>query len=100
MERGTVKNLTPAPSYTAPLTFVRSDSTPDLFYTVAQVDDRCACGQRIVGLMHCSCPDHIHRARDCKHIRRALAGEGITAKPKPQPVLTLAQVNADLYGVA
>ena len=85
-------------SITSPLYFVRSDSNRDLFYTVAAIDDRCACGQNIAGLYHCSCPDHIHRARDCKHIRAALAGQAINARPKARPALTLADVNADLYG--
>ena len=55
--------------------YVRSDSNPALHYTVAAVDGRCACGQRIDGLYHCSCPDHIHRARDCKHVKRVLTGQ-------------------------
>ncbi len=95
-----MQNQTPTAAYTAPLYFVRSDSNPRRFYTVAQLDDRCSCGQRIAGLMHCSCPDHIHRAHDCKHVRRALAGEAIAAKPKARPTLTLTEVNDSLYGVA
>ena len=85
-------------STTRLLYFVRSTTNRDLFYTVAQLDDRCACGQCIAGLMHCSCPDHIHRARDCKHIKQALAGQAINARPKARPALTLDEINGDLYG--
>ena len=85
-------------SITSPLYFVRSESDPRRFYTIAQLDDRCACGQQISGLMHCSCPDHIHRARDCKHVRQVLAGQAVSAKPKAPAALSLAEVNADLYG--
>ncbi len=87
-------------SITAPLFFVRSTTNRDLFYTVAQIDDRCACGQQISGLMHCSCPDHVHRARDCKHVRQVLVGQAVAAKPKARPALTLDEINASLYGVA
>jgi hypothetical protein len=61
---------------TSPVTvyYARSDSNPDLVYTVAALDGRCPCGQQVRGIYHCSCPDHIHRARDCKHVKRALAG--------------------------
>ena len=55
--------------------YVRSDSNPALFYTVGAIDGRCACGQNISGLYHCSCPDHIHRARDCKRVKRVVAGQ-------------------------
>lgn len=71
-----------ASSYTGPMFFVRSDSDPRRFHTVAQIDGRCACGQQIAGLMHCSCPDHTHRARDCKHVKRVLAGQVRPARPK------------------
>ena len=67
--------ITPTPAYQPDaLYFVRSGRNPNLFYTVGQVDGRCACGQRIAGLLHCQCPDHIHRARDCKHVRQVVAG--------------------------
>ena len=94
-----VKNPNPSPVYqfTAapavpgptidPLYFVRSDTNPNLFYTVGQVDGRCACGQRIAGLMHCSCPDHVHRARDCKHVRAVLAGQAVPATVKGAPLV-------------
>src|SRR5215208_7438977 len=59
----------PTSVYTVP-----SDSTPGLTYTVAAIDGVCACGQRIGGLWHCSCPNHVHRARDCKHVKRVVAG--------------------------
>ena len=58
-----------------PVYYARSDSNPDLFYAVAAVDGRCSCGQQVAGLYHCSCPDHVHRARDCKHVKRVLAGQ-------------------------
>ena len=61
-------------THPAPVYYVRSDSNPNLFYTVAAVDGRCSCGQKIGGLWHCSCPDHVHRARDCKHVKRVVAG--------------------------
>lgn len=93
-------NPSSTPAYHAPLYFVRSDTDPRRYYSIAQVDDRCACGQRIAGLLHCSCPDHLHRARDCKHIKAHLRGESISARPKARPTRTLAEVNADLYGVA
>ena len=89
-----------AQSTTAPLYFVRSSSNRDLFYTVAAVDDRCACGQPIAGLMHCSCPDHVHRARDCKHVRQAHAGQAVAAKPTARPALKLDEINDSLYGAA
>ena len=54
--------------------YARSDADPTRFYLVAAVDGRCACGQQIAGLWHCSCADHIHRARDCKHVKRVVAG--------------------------
>ena len=54
--------------------FVPSDSVPGLTYTIAATDAGCACGQKVRGLYHCSCPDHVHRARDCKHIKRTVAG--------------------------
>ncbi len=54
--------------------YARSDSDPTRFYIVAAVDGRCACGQKISGLYHCSCPDHVNRARDCKHVTRVVAG--------------------------
>lgn len=34
----------------APVYYVRSDSNPALFYTVAAVDGRCRCGQQTNGL--------------------------------------------------
>ena len=68
-------NPNPSPAYQPDaLYFVRSDRNPNLFYTVGQAGGRCACGQRIGGLWHCQCPDHIHRARDCKHVRAVVAG--------------------------
>ncbi len=74
---------TPVQSYPiAALYFVRSDTNPNLFYTVGQVDGRCACGQRIAGLLHCQCADHVNRARDCKHVKRVLAGQALPATPK------------------
>ena len=54
--------------------YARSDSYSDLFYTVTAVDGRRACGQQVRGIYHCSCPDHVHCARDCKHVMRVLAG--------------------------
>ena len=79
--------------------YLRSDTDPNLFYTVAQVDSRCACGQRIAGLLHCSCPDHVHRARDCKHVRRVLAGEIVPATVKAVPVAAPRSLPVDdLYG--
>lgn len=62
--------------------YVRSDTDVDLFYLVAAVDDRCACGQKSYGLWHCSCPDHRYRARDCKHIRRVVEGQVAPARVK------------------
>ena len=73
----------PSPLYQpGALYFVRSDRNPNLFYTVGHVEGRCACGQRIVGLLHCQCPDHIHRARDCKHVRSVIRGEVRPARVK------------------
>ena len=85
----------PAPSYPTipPLVFVRSDSDPKLFYTVSTGDDRCACGQHLSGIYHCSCPDHVNRARDCKHVKRVL---GVPVAPRRS--FTVAEVNRDLYG--
>ena len=78
--------ITPSPSYlSGSLYFVRSDRNPALFYTVAAVDGRCACSQRIVGLLHCQCPDHVHRARDCKHVHQVIAGQVVPATPKAMP---------------
>ena len=59
----------PPSVYTVP-----SDSTPGLAYTVAAIDGVCACGQSTAGLWHCSCPDHVHRARGCKHVKCVVAG--------------------------
>ena len=47
---------------------VSSESTPNKTYEVVRVGDRFAC----------SCPNHIYRGRQCKHIRKIkmrLAGE-------------------------
>ena len=80
-----MQTLAPVQAYQPDaLYFVRS-SDPNLFYTVGQVDGRCQCGQRIPGLMHCQCPDHVHRARDCKHVRAVLAGQVAPATAKATP---------------
>jgi hypothetical protein len=55
--------------------YARSDANPTLFYLVAAVDGRCACGSKLRGLWHGTCPDHVNRDRDCKHIKRVLAGQ-------------------------
>ena len=71
----------PAQAYpkTAVVWYVPSDSTPGLTYAVTSRPGVCPCGQKVDGLYHCSCPDHIHRARDCKHVRRALHGHAPAA---------------------
>ena len=85
------------------LYFVRSDKRPHVFYTVGQVDNRCACGQHIAGLWHCSCPDHINRVHDCKHIDRVVSGEirpaTVKATPKPASVRSSFDIDS-LYGDA
>ena len=78
------------------LYFVRSSTNPHLFYTVGQVDGRCACGQRIAGLLHCQCPDHVHRAHDCKHVRAVLAGQAVPATLKAAVAAPAFDVD-DLY---
>lgn len=80
-----MQTTVPTPSYTGALFFARADSDHHRFYTVAQVDGRCPCGDKSRGVMHCQCPDHLNRARDCKHIKRALRGEAIVAMPKRTP---------------
>ena len=84
------------------LYFVRSDKRPHVFYTVAAIDNRCACGQRIAGLLHCQCADHINRAHDCKHVERVLRGEIAPATLKALPATAeIPQFDAsDLYGDA
>ncbi len=75
-----MQNPTPTSSY-QPLYFVRSGVTPTQFYAVS-TDTR--------GLYQCECPDHTHRARDCKHIRQVQAGavrEAVRTTPVPLPVV-------------
>jgi hypothetical protein len=60
--------------------YARSDRNPAIFYLVAAVDNRCRCGDKSRGLWHCGCPDHIYRARDCKHVKRVQAGALAPAK--------------------
>jgi hypothetical protein len=69
-----------ASTLTSPVYYACSDSDSALFYLVAAVDGRCACGSKLCGLWHCTYPDHIYRARDCKHIQRVQAGELAPAK--------------------
>lgn len=77
---------TPAPVYTGPIWYAPS-STPGKFYIVGvDAADFCKCGQRVAGVYHCECPDHVHRARDCKHIRAVVAGAVNPAKRKETPV--------------
>lgn len=78
--------LTPSPAYTGPLYFVRSDAHPTRYYAVG-VDPR-------TDLYVCECPDHMNRARDCKHIRRVQAGTITPAASKttpPPPLSTAAR---------
>ncbi len=95
--------ITPTQSYTGPLWFAPS-STPNKFYIVGvDAGEFCKCGQRVAGLFHCECPDHVHRARDCKHIRAVVAGAVKPAKrketPAPVPVVVPASCPVcDLYG--
>ncbi len=63
-------------SYTGPLYYVRS-SQPSLFYTVTV--------NPTSDLYACECADHQYRQRDCKHIRRAQAGQVTAATPKRVP---------------
>ncbi len=69
-------NQTPIASYTGPIYYVRS-SEPTRFYavTVSPATD----------LYACECADHVYRARDCKHIRAAQAGQVTAATPKRAP---------------
>ncbi len=87
---------------TAVVWYVPSDSTPGLTYSVTSRPGICPCGQKVEGIYHCSCPDHIHRARDCKHVKRALHGQApAVVVPAPAPVRLRAITPADvdeLYG--
>ena len=89
----------PSPLYQpGALYFVRSDRNPNLFYTVGHVEGRCACGQRIVGLLHCQCQDHILRAHDCKHVRRVVAGQVRPAMVKAAIGKSFQFDDGDLFG--
>ena len=66
--------FTPVPSYTGPVYYARSDRHANHFYAVGV--------NAATGLYACECPDHQHRQRDCKHIRRVQAGQVPAAQSK------------------
>ena len=73
--------------YTGPIWYAPS-STSGKFYLVGlDATDFCKCGQRVPALYHCECPDHVHRARDCKHIRAVVAGAVKMARRKGERVV-------------
>lgn len=86
--------------YTGPIWYAPC-STPGTFYTVGlDAAAFCKCGQQIAGLYHCECPDHVHRARDCKHIRAVVSGVVKMARRKeaaPVPVQAVLRHECGLY---
>jgi hypothetical protein len=75
-----MQTQTPQSSYTGPVFYARSDRHSDRYYVVRE--------NAATGFYACECPDHQHRERDCKHIKRVQAGEITAAQPKrPAPAL-------------
>ena len=70
----------PVPVYTARQWLVRSARDPETLYTIS-IDPQ-------TFLFVCTCPDHVYRQRDCKHIRRVQAHQGIRPHvPENQPAV-------------
>ncbi len=66
----------PSPVYTGQQWLVRSERDPETLYTIG-IDPQ-------TYLFTCTCPDHMYRQRDCKHIRVVQTEQGI--RPRVQPV--------------
>src|SRR5215211_376919 len=81
---------------------IESHSTPGLFYDVRP---SFGLGGR------CTCPDFQHRGGPCKHIKQVRAEAALVASAladgltiaeddRPEPPLTVAEINAILFGEA